>query len=274
MDIQSIRPVITDPDALAWLSWIGIGLGVLGVALSYYFYIKGLRTKRPYCLTFTHVIAGRMLMEVPEFRITYRGRPVPRLAITKLVFWNAGSDTINSTDVPAAARFCISIVGSGEFLNHNLDFVKKSSNAIALSIDGDKKFINVKFDYFDKNDGFVVELLHTGESDSSIRVESTFKGAHPLVRRSAAPLLSLPRPIRRLLASEERSAIGFILVTSSILAMAHTYIRIFPSWVIEPTQPPTTVPEWIAFAAVYGSFLLLGAYLFRTRLPAGFNLNW
>jgi hypothetical protein len=67
MTIKFFHAILTDPDVLVWLSWTGVAVGVLGLILSYYFYVRGLRSKRPYCLTFTHTIAGRMLKEIPDF---------------------------------------------------------------------------------------------------------------------------------------------------------------------------------------------------------------
>jgi hypothetical protein len=64
---QFFHAILTDPDVLVWLSWTGVAVGVLGLILSYYFYVRGLRSKRPYCLTFTHTIAGRMLKEIHDF---------------------------------------------------------------------------------------------------------------------------------------------------------------------------------------------------------------
>lgn len=274
MNVQSLRPILTDNYALAWLAWIGFAVGILGILLSYYFYVRNRNWKRPYCLTFTHAIAGRMLTEVPDFRITYKGKPVPRLAVTKLVFWNAGTDTIQAVDVPAAAPFAVSIADDAQFLNYKLDFVKKDANAVTLAIDKDLRRIDIAFDYFDKNDGFVVELLHTGKSDSAIALESVFKGAQPLVRRSAAALLSLPKPIRQLLASERRSVAGLFLMFTALISFSNQHFHYLPKWLQLSRPPSTDFTGYLAEFIVYGGALFVGAYLFRTRLPKGFDLNW
>lgn len=273
MNPQTLRTLLTDAEALAWLSWIGLGIGVIGLLLSYYFYKKGTRTKRPYCLTFTQSIAGRVLLDIPDFQLTYKGRSVERLAITKLVFWNAGSETIASGDVPTAAPFLIGLSENVEFLNHNLEFVKRRSNAIMMTLDQDKKHLRVDFEYLDKNDGFVVELLHTGLTDDAIQIQAVFKGAQGLVRRGAAPLLSLPRPVRRLLTSEYRSAIGFSLLAAASVSAIDSYFPFMPDW-LNHNPIPSTGTEWFAFVIVYGGFASAGWYLWRTRLPTGFSLNW
>lgn len=272
MNPQALRTLLTDTEALAWLSWIGLAIGLIGLALSYYFYKKGTRTKRPYCLTFTQSIAGKVLLDIPDFQITYKGHPIERLAITKLVFWNAGSETITSSDVPAAAPFQIALSEDAEFLSYSLEFVKRNSNAISMTLDDSKKNLLVEFDYLDKDDGFVVELLHTGLNDNAIKMQAIFKGAQVLVRRGAALFLSLPRPLRRMLTSEYRSALGISLLLAAIVQVADTYFHFMPDWFAR-NNVPNSVTEWFASVIVYGGFAVLGWYLWRTRLPAGFNVS-
>jgi hypothetical protein len=272
-NLKSLQVTLTDANNLAFLTWVAFAVGVFGILLSWYFYLKSARSKRPYCLTFTHSISKSVLVNDTDLRITYKGSTVPRLAVTKLVFWNAGTETISGADVPTNSPFAISVGGPCRFLNFTLDSVKKLGNGVALSIDEDMKNVIVKFDYFDKNDGFVVELLHTGESNSAIKVEATFKGAHALVHRSAAPFLSLPRPVRKLLVSEHRALAGFMLTLAPLIILLDSHFRFMPSW-WGPTIQLNTVVDYIANFVAFGSIFLAGIYLLRTRLPAGFTLNW
>lgn len=272
-NLKLLQEIITDANTLALLTWIGLVVGLFGLLLSWFFYLKSSRSKRPYCLTFTHSISRSVLVNVPDLRITYKGGAVPRLALTKLVFWNAGTETISAADVPAASPFVISTQGECRFLNFKLDFVKKPGNDVSLSIDDSMENVIVDFDYFDKNDGFVVELLHTGESDSDIKIDVTFKGSHALVHRSAAPFLSLPKSIRRLLASEQRAIIGFALLLVPVLALLDSHFRVLPDW-WRTTTSLSTLGDYVAHFIAFGTFFLGGIYLLRTRLPAGFTLNW
>jgi hypothetical protein len=273
INLKLIQVTLTDPNILAFLTWIGIAVGMLGLLLSYYFYRKSLRSKRPYCLTFTHSISPSVLVNVPDLHITYKGSSVPTLSVTKLVFWNAGSETINAGDVPNNSPFSISIAGDGRVLNFNLDFVKKNGNGVALSVDETHKKVTAEFDYFDKNDGFVVELLHTGESDDDVKIEAIFKGAHDLVHRSAAPLRSLPKSIRRLVASEQRAVVGWMLILAPIATMLSGYFHVVPDWFSAVPQL-NNVSDYMAAVVAYGGSFVLGVNLLRTRLPAGFTLNW
>ena len=276
MNSESIRTLVNDQTVLAWLSWIGLVIGLLGLVLSYYFYAKAERAKKPYCLTFTQTIAGHMLASVPELKITYRQRPILRLTITKLVFWNAGAETIQSQDVPSASPFRIALPKGEQVLNHKLEFVKKRANAVQLDFDVNENAINVIFDYFDKNDGFVVEILHTAKSDSALQVDAVFKGARTIVRRSAAPFLSLPKWIQKFLASDQRSLAGLSLIAVAILSWSDRHYQYIPTWLapLREVPPAATASNYLAEFLLYGGLIFAGAYLFRTRLPKGFDLNW
>ncbi len=273
MDINSALTYATDPNVLAFSTWAGLVIGALGIVLSFYFYLKSNRAKRPYCLTFTHSITRASTVSVQDLQILYRGEPVRNLAMTKVVFWNAGSETVNKLDVPDVTPFRIGVKGTAVLLNHSVEFLKNPSNAVTFVADNTGRGLLVQFDYFDQNDGFVLELLHTAESDESVEVVSTFKGANQLVRRSAAPLLSLPKVLRKLLASEARALIGLILIAAPLFSFADSHFEITPSWWIRNSLPKN-VAEWFVLVIALAPFLFAGVYLLRTRLPSGFNLKW
>lgn len=273
MDINLALTYAQDPNLVAWSGWIGIIIGAIGIFLSIYFYLKSKRVKRPYCLTFTHSITSASTVSVTDLEILYRGEPVQNLSVTKFVFWNAGSETINKSDVPDNTPFRIGVTGNSVLLNHSLEFLKNPSNSVTFLENDAGKSLLVQFDYFDRNDGFVLELLHTANSDKSVEVVGIFKGARPLVRRSAAPLLSLPKPLTKILASEGRAFIGIAMIIYPLLMMADIYFQITPFW-WPKSSVPATYADWVGFSIGITLFFLAGIYLLRTRLPSGFNLKW
>lgn len=273
MDINLALTYAKDPNLVAWSGWIGIIIGAIGIFLSIYFYSKSKRAKLPCCLTFTHSITSASTVSVKGLEILYRGEPVQNLAVTKFVFWNAGSETINKADVPANTPLRIGVTGNSVLLNHSLEFVKNPSNSVTFLEDNAGKSLLVQFDYFDRNDGFVLEILHTAESDNSVEVVGIFKGARPLVRRSAAPLLSLPKPLTKILASDARAFLGRIMIVTPFLITADIYFQITPFWWPQISSPETYA-DWVGFFIGNTLFFLSGIYLLRTRLPNGFNLKW
>ncbi len=52
----------------------------------------------------------------------------------------------------------------------------------------------LSFDYLDQNDGFVVQLLHTGEKPSSVKVVGSIKGAPPIAKRRIKTFNTIPLP--------------------------------------------------------------------------------
>lgn len=272
MDITNYKHWLNDPEVLASLSWIGTAIAVLGFVFAYYFYVKSKRTKQPYCITFSSAITGKVLRTVPDLELTYKKRPINNLALTKLVFWNAGAETIHSSDIPEKSPFLIKLNGDAKILNCNLEFVKKEASAIAATVAPAQDQIMVTFDYLDRNDGFVLELLHTGESDKSVEVCAVFKGADPLVHRNAAAFLSLPSSIQRVLASEHRSFLGILMILFAAVSALDYQFHFLPNW-IAPTRQ-SAFDEYAAQVIIFGGLAALGIYLFRTRLPKGFDIRW
>jgi len=54
-------------------------------------------------------------------------------------------------------------------------YKNNKANNIILEIDDDKKYTGITFDYLDYKDGFIIELLHTGNEDTEFKIRGTIK---------------------------------------------------------------------------------------------------
>lgn len=68
----------------------------------------------------------------------YAGEQIENLTVTKIAFWNAGNDTIKGQDID-----------------------KNKPLTVHIDID---------FDYFDKNQGGIIQLFHNGKSGNDIKI--------------------------------------------------------------------------------------------------------
>lgn len=93
-----------------------------------------------------------------KLNITYKGENIKNLTVTKVVFWNNAYPTINSTDIAEP----ISVIAlDGKILDINILAGHHSSNNISISISSDYK-ATISFDYLDRKEGGVIQLVHTG----------------------------------------------------------------------------------------------------------------
>jgi hypothetical protein len=108
----------------------------------------------------------------PSVEVRYDGSPVPRVTRTRLVLWNPGWQTIEAQDV--VERDPVRIVAQGgDILKANLlRETRRSVNwRLTRLIDG----YRCEFVLLDRNDGVVVDLLHTARS-ADVVLMGTIKG--------------------------------------------------------------------------------------------------
>lgn len=74
-------------------------LSILGIFLTLFFYFKSKKQKVPlYGTRSINLIKGKA-NKIDDLEILFKGDKVQYLTITKLLFWNAGKETIHRSDV-------------------------------------------------------------------------------------------------------------------------------------------------------------------------------
>lgn len=159
-----------------WIVFITMIFTLLGVIIAVFFYLKGRRLKEPRYSFRSHSLIKDFTQQINGLGITFAGQPISSLMVTKMAFWNRGKDTINSSDIPMLDPFEIKIQDQYEILSAELILKTNESNQAICSIYPDKKTVKIAFDYFDQNDGFVLQILHTGEKTDNLKISGTVKG--------------------------------------------------------------------------------------------------
>jgi len=182
-----------------WVTVIGFVTGILGVVLAVVFYYKSQKIKSPlYVSKTTNIIKG-LTSRIKELEIRYGGQPIENLSVTRVAFWNGGSDTIEKTDVPASDPICVEVKSGCLILESKVIGVSNEANCFGIQID-DHKIARITFDYVDKNDVAVIRVLHTGTSDKDIQIKGKVKGAglvkNALRVRIMAQHSKWPQPLR------------------------------------------------------------------------------
>lgn len=113
----------------------------------------------------------------PLINVLYDGISIPRLTKTLVIIWNNGENTINGADIVPKDPLRLQVGSDGEILSISL---LKTSRAVTdfQIASGESAATNeavLKFDFFDANDGVVVEILHTS-TDRQPRISGTLRG--------------------------------------------------------------------------------------------------
>jgi hypothetical protein len=120
-------------------------------------------------------------IEMYHLKSGSKDEKITDLTVTKILFWNDGKDTIRSTDIATAKPLRIKIKEGYNILDVKSS-AKTDINLITVDPAGDGSYL-VNFEYIEKNDGAIIQILHTGKSNLDIEFEGKLIGCK-LERRS------------------------------------------------------------------------------------------
>lgn len=170
---QSIEWMGTNP----WLSIVSFIIAVLGVALAIIFYVKGKKVKSPCYTLRSNNLVRDVVSRIEPLEMRYSGQQIKNLTITKIAFWNAGRDTINNQDVASADPLTVHVKEGYKILDTKILYEKNPTNQFSITTSEDRSYIALQFEYVDKGEGAVIQLIHTGISHEDIELLGTIKGA-------------------------------------------------------------------------------------------------
>ncbi len=157
-------------------------LSIISCILTYHWGKKSLKLKSPAYSIKTIKLVTKGLTKIPLVKIQYNDNEVNNISVTRLVFWNRGSETIRKDDV--SGRFPINLVieGSHQILDAQIVHQNNEANEFDLNISEDKTQVAIDFDFIDKDNGFVAQILHTGYNCKALEVKGSIKSVPMIVR--------------------------------------------------------------------------------------------
>lgn len=166
--LAALKGVATNPIVGFWIGFIGIILAVI-------FYSKSRKLKRPiYWMRTFEILKGEE--KFPKLSIAYENGIVNTVSLTKIAFLNAGNETIDSGDIAPKNPLRIEIGGSFKILDKSVVYTKNEANNFRLEETEQKNTLKINFDYLDKNDGAIFQIIHDGASPDAINIKGSIKG--------------------------------------------------------------------------------------------------
>jgi len=156
-----------------WLNLIFLILAIVSIIVSFYLFYKSKKKKKPQYSKRSINVISDSLHNVANVEVTYLGNKISNLTVTKIAFWNAGNDTLNFSDLASTNKLRIESVGDVTIFNSEVIYQTSPTNNITTDIKSNK--INIEFDYFDKNQGGIIKIIHSGKKSSDIVIYGTFK---------------------------------------------------------------------------------------------------
>ena len=254
-------------------------LAVGSLVLAVYFYFKGKKVKLPVYILKTNNLVTESIKNVSSVQILYNNNKISNLSVTKIALWNEGKDTIDNADVAKSDPIKIMINPSFEILEAEILYSKNAANDFKLALSEDKKFVEICFDFFDYEEGIVIQLFHTASSSDDIYVTGKVKSVKTILRKKYSRTL-LPLNILRILFVLSRYPISTKLVlkttgwTMSLLGILMTLVLFIrpDELLFQVNQTDSLWLSKILLAFVGLFYTYVGFQLLKRTIPKGFDI--
>jgi hypothetical protein len=246
----------------------------IGIVLSFYFYYKSRKFKRPVYIVKTLNLVKEKIQKIETVQILYKGEKVDNLSISKIALWNEGKETISTNDVANSSPIKINIKDGLEILEAEIIYQKNISNDFKIEINEDYKFLLVKFDFFDFEEGVVLKIFHTGSSSSDLFLSGTVKSVKKITRKEINYLPTIFNKILLVDNSLSKKSKLRIIGWSSIF-MGILVILGFPIMMYQSDEMIEKKSSSIITTLLIGiPYLYLGYKTLKKYIPKDFNIIW
>ena len=162
-------------DLITWInSSTGTIVGVIGIVLAVVFYLKGKEKKEfSYCLR-SRTLIRKKKAKFEKLSIDYGGKKIDDLCVSNLTIWNSGNKTLNASDMVTSKELTITALEDGKILDVEILKCSEETNKFSLQL-LDEHTVKILFDYVDKMEGVVIQIIHTG-TNNSLTIECKIKG--------------------------------------------------------------------------------------------------
>jgi hypothetical protein len=253
-----------------WLNVVSTAFGLIGIILAIIFYIKSKKIRQPIYRTRSINLVKENTSKIKSVSILYNENRINNLSVAKIAIWNAGKETINSTDVAKKDKFRIEIDDGYEILDYELLYQKNPINDFKLTKISDK-ILEIDFDYFDKDEGIIIQIYHTATTEDSLNVKGTLKGGKNIIRNdSGKKAFTIFDKIDKILDFLQLDYIlkkipAFFFFLIPILLIIHSIFT-------EETKNTNTIVLIFANTIIFVLYWLLGYVIMKNKMPKGFDL--
>tara|TARA_R110001583_G_scaffold173430_1_gene327472 strand:+ start:149 stop:838 length:690 start_codon:yes stop_codon:yes gene_type:complete len=136
--------------------------------------------KPKYYIADTATIASSINGE-SDLKVLWKNEAIENVKSTKVVIWNGGTKYLDRNSISQSKPISISISHDGKILSSKILKTSRASLEFEVTNEKDKDNQNVIIAFvadeaLEKNDGLLIEILHTGGDDSELSVTGRVKG--------------------------------------------------------------------------------------------------
>lgn len=263
------------------LNIVSLLLAIFGIVFTTYFYYKSKKSRIPIYIIRTINLVRENIKKIDTVEILYSGEKINNLSISKIAFWNAGKETISSDNISLSNPIKVVISDGFEILDTEILFQKNTANDFKVKISEDNKSILVSFDYFDFEEGIVLQIFHTGNSSRDLLLDGKVKSVDKIIRKEYANSI-LPSILIRWLTIDRkisrrnlyRPIMGWtFLVLGIIFCVSVLGLTSFKNNIEISSKPKELSLYLKAFMTFPGLlYVWMGYRYIKKGIPKGFNI--
>ncbi len=260
------------------LNIMSLLLTILSIVTAIYFYLKGKKNKIPTYILRTISLVQENIQKIETVNILYSGNKIDNLSITKIAFWNDGKETIDHSDIAQNNPIRLTIEKDYIFLDAEILYQKNPSNDFNISLSEDNKYIDITFDYFDYEEGIILQVFHTGNKSNNITLTGQIKSVKKFHRKDRS-LSFIPTSIANILRKKIIPDKGIELILgwpTFIIGLFFIFLSLISSHLQTPPKEYNPEANKLAVSIVAGIsgliYCLMGYSIIKRKIPKGFNV--
>ncbi len=261
--------VISEIDKAIQNPWLAIFLtlffGVFGL-YGLYVTIKGVKRKEPrYFFRSNNLVSGNA-RNLSPLKIMYKEKQINNVTVSKVCFWNNGNETCRREDIASVDPLCVSMLNKSEILQASIIFKKTDANNFGIHPATDNRSLYITFDYLDKNDGGIIQIVHTGKSSEDLQMRGTIIGFGEVNPDNNKSFLWIFVTMMKKITSKvtffsKRKVLLWMCILMPVLV-----------GVISFFQEKTSTMDVVFFFTITAAYWGMAYFLYRIRVPKGYEI--
>lgn len=228
---EIIRKIID----LMSIPWLGTLIGIFGIFIAIFFYLRSRKISRLAYQHDTTSIIGSADARFPnELEIYFDGKAVPRVTLERIVLWNAGNTTLRGSQIVKTDPLRFELRNSNaSILKVNVLKHSREVNACSVTRRKDNQRIaDINFDFLDPGDGIAIEIIHSGSSED-LEIRGTLIGMpngikdYGKLNVKQQFVKKLPYPYIRIASKLGLSVNSFIAIYTLIAGLVLIFLGIY-----------------------------------------------
>ena len=247
-------------DAFKFMEILSFAIGIIGTVLAIIFQVKSKRTKEPCYAMKTETLIAGYSAKFDDLIIHYKDKEIENLSVSKIAFWNKGGETIDRSDIAPKSPLLIVANDEVEILDTKVLQQNNRSCNFSIQLVEELNMAPILFDYIDKGQGAVFQVIHTGTSPvSDLYVVGDIKGAKNVSFKS----------------THTTPFIGWLMIVFSVISVWFTVILLLIAGFTKGFE--TILSSWVFYFmflfAIISTVVMLYTAIrevkFRAKIPKG-----